>query len=245
MSFPRFTRKRVFLWISIAVIVAFLIPIATQFTLQPSQLWDLPLVGKTILVDAGHGGKDSGASSKEGLAEKEVTLKIATYLQEQLEQAGAYVVMTRDEDEELSDPEAHKLGKRKAQDLSRRVKMVSDVKADLVISIHLNSFPDSHVKGAQVFYNPLNEENKKLAEAVQAEMSRNLPNSQKVAKGKNDVYLLRESPVPTALVEVGFLSNPEEARTLASDSYQKKVSSTLYYGILEYYTGAKQTMVYR
>ncbi|WP_044641919.1 N-acetylmuramoyl-L-alanine amidase CwlD [Risungbinella massiliensis] len=245
MSFPRFTRKRAFLWITIAIIAAFLIPIATQFTLQPSQLWDLPLVGKTILIDAGHGGKDAGASSKDGLQEKEITLKIASYLQEQLEQAGAYVVMTRDEDEELSDPEAHKLGKRKAQDLARRVKMVSEVKADLVISIHLNSFPDTSVKGAQAFYNPLQEENKKLAEAIQAEMSRNLPNAQKAAKGKNDVYLLKESPVPTSLVEVGFLSNPEEATLLASDGYQKKLSTALYYGILEYYTGAKQTMAYR
>lgn len=240
MPIPKFFRKRPFLWIGAAFLLAFFIPIASKYTMTSGQLWDLPLVGKTIVIDPGHGGKDGGAVSKEGVVEKDITLPISLFLKDQLEQAGAYVVLTRDEDEELSDPEAHKLGKRKAQDLSRRVKLIEEVKADMVISIHLNAIPSSKYRGAQTFYNPLKEENKRLAEAIQKELIDNIEHSRKETKAKNDVYLLKNSPAPTALVEAGFLSNPEESALLAQESYQKKVSSAIYFGILSYYTGSNE-----
>lgn len=240
-SLPKFFSKRNLWWITIAVLFAFFLPVMTQVVLKPIQVWDLPLVGKTVVIDPGHGGQDGGATSTDGVLEKDITLKISNILRDQLEQAGAYVVMTREKDEELSDPEVNKIGKRKAQDLSRRVKLIREVDADLVISIHLNAIPSPRWRGAQTFYYPNGEENKKLAESIQSELIRNLENTDRKAKEIEEVYLLKESPTTTALVEVGFLSNPEEAALLAKDRYQKKIASSIYYGILKYYTGAKQS----
>ncbi len=199
----------------------------------------IPLLGKVIMIDPGHGGADGGAVSKDGLVEKEVTLKISKYLREFLQQAGAKVIMIRESDRDLSDPQLKGLSKKKTQDLMRRVELVRKSQPDLLISIHLNAFPGERWHGAQTFYNPANEENKKLASFIQKSLIVYLENTQRIPKAKNDVYLLKHSPVPTALVETGFLSNPKEASLLASKRYQKKVAAAIYYGILNYYSGKK------
>jgi N-acetylmuramoyl-L-alanine amidase len=196
-----------------------------------------PLTGKVVVIDPGHGGPDGGAVSKKGLVEKDITLKICFYLRDYLQSSGAYVIMTREKDMDLASPDTVKLRKRKAEDLLRRVRLARDKNADALVSVHLNSIPSTRWTGAQTFYNPTREENKKLATFIQSELIKNLRNTNRLPKQKGDVYLLKESTVPTALVEVGFLSNPGEAALLASEDYQKKVAASIFYGILGYYTG--------
>jgi N-acetylmuramoyl-L-alanine amidase len=229
-------REQKFLWLAISFLFGFLtIPMWFHLDMQQSwNTWTMPLASKVIVIDAGHGGIDGGAVSSDGLEEKEITLKVASYLRDFLQQSGAYVVLTRESDKDLAGVGNGK-SRWKARDLNQRLKLVKDENADLFISIHGNAFPGkSH--GAQTFYNPTREANKKLATYIQTEMVHNLENTHRVAKPKNDVYLLKYSPVPTALVEVGFLSNPVEAQLLRDEKYQRKIAASIYYGILAYHS---------
>lgn len=199
-----------------------------------------PLTGEVILIDPGHGGVDGGAVSKDGLVEKDVTLMISKYLRDFLQESGAYVVMTRETDTDLAESQTNRLSRRKAEDLMKRVQMIREKKANVVISIHLNAFPKSQYSGAQTFYHPSRDQNKRLASFIQQALIQQLENTDRIPKPKEDVYLLKESKVPTALVEVGFLSNPKETKLLRDEAYQRKVAASIYQGIIGYYSDQKE-----
>ncbi|MCY9659347.1 N-acetylmuramoyl-L-alanine amidase CwlD [Paenibacillus chondroitinus] len=202
--------------------------------------WTLPLSGKTIALDAGHGGPDGGASSKEGVIEKDINLAITLQLRDYLQQAGALVVMTRETDTDLADPSTKGYSKRKTEDLHNRADMINEKNADMFLSVHLNSIPSPKWKGAQTFYYTNNPNNSNLAALIQLELKRNLENTDRVAKpADKTVYLLKTLKIPSALVEVGFLSNPDEARLLADEKYQKMVAAAIYQGVLRFYAGEK------
>ncbi|WP_078551206.1 N-acetylmuramoyl-L-alanine amidase CwlD [Bacillus alkalicellulosilyticus] len=217
-------------------VVSLLFIIQYQFLSDDSTSWQLPLSGKVIVVDPGHGGLDGGATSKEGLLEKEVTLDIAFQLRDYLQEAGALVLMTREEDRDLADDDVRRVRDRKVQDLKRRVDMVNDSDADMFISIHLNAIPSPKWSGAQTFYNRSFDENKNMAKFVQDELRRNLENTTREAKPINNVFLIRKAEIPGVLVEVGFLSNPQEANLLSQKDYQQKVAASIYQGLLRFYT---------
>jgi N-acetylmuramoyl-L-alanine amidase len=201
--------------------------------------WTMPLSGKVIALDAGHGGADGGARSKEGLVEKNINLGITLYLRDYLQQAGAVVIMTREEDKDLANADTKGYSRRKTEDLKQRVQYVNQNKSDLFISVHLNSIPSSRYSGAQTFYSLSNADNAELATLIQNELTRNLLNTERLAKTIKTLYLLKTLKIPSALVEVGFLSNPEEARLMADRSYQQKIAASIYQGILRYYSGEK------
>ncbi|TYP67787.1 N-acetylmuramoyl-L-alanine amidase CwlD [Paenibacillus methanolicus] len=202
--------------------------------------WTMPLSGKTIVLDAGHGGVDGGAVSKQGDIEKDLNLAIALQLRDYLQQAGAIVHMTREGDYDLAGEDTKKISRRKTEDLVRRAQFVKDQGADLFVTIHMNSIPSPRWSGAQTFYYPNLPENERLAALIQDEIKRNLENTQRIAAKKNDIYLLKAmDTIPTALIEVGFLSNPGEAAMLADADYQKKVAASIYQGILRYSAGEK------
>lgn len=230
--------KKWFTYSTIAiVIVGLFIFVKYQFISNDSwSTWNLPLSGKVIVVDAGHGGIDGGASSKDGLLEKDVTLKIAKHLRDYLQEAGALVIMTRETDRDLADDDVSRVRDRKVQDLKRRVVLINDSEADLFISIHLNAILSPKWKGAQTFYNRTIEENESIAKFVQDEIRRSLENTNRVAKPIGNVYLLKKAKIPGVLVEVGFLSNVEEAKLLSTDKYQQKVAAAIYQGISRYYS---------
>lgn len=202
--------------------------------------WTLPLSGKTIALDAGHGGPDGGASSKAGVIEKDINLAITLQLRDYLQQAGAIVVMTRETDTDLADAGTKGYSKRKTEDLHNRADMINEKNADMFLSVHLNSIPSPKWKGAQTFYYTNNPNNSNLATLIQLELKRNLENTDRVAKpADKTVYLLKTLKIPSALVEVGFLSNPEEARLLADEKYQKMLAASIYQGVLRFYAGEK------
>ncbi|WP_027415383.1 N-acetylmuramoyl-L-alanine amidase CwlD [Aneurinibacillus terranovensis] len=201
--------------------------------------WSLPLSGKIIVLDAGHGGPDGGAVSKDGLVEKDVTLLITLSLRDFLQQAGALVVLTRENDTDLAHPNTKGLSKRKTEDLIRRARLVKENQGDLLVSIHLNAIPSPKWSGAQVFYHPAYEDSQRCAQLIQSEIRRVINNTDREAKRNHDIYILRASSVPAVLVEVGFLSNENEARLLSDTKYQKKMANAIYQGILRYYSGEK------
>lgn len=200
--------------------------------------WSLPLSGKVIVLDPGHGGPDGGAVAKSGLVEKHVTLSVSQMLRDYLQQAGAVVYLTREKDQDLADPDNRT--NRKRQDLTRRAQFVKQVNPDILLTIHLNSIPSPRYRGAQTFYYPSLEENMQLAMLIQDSFIQNLQNTKRIAKeAPNEVYLLKSAKVPAALVEIGFLSNPEEAELLADAAYQQKVAYAIYEGVMRYISGER------
>ncbi|WLR54997.1 N-acetylmuramoyl-L-alanine amidase CwlD [Mesobacillus subterraneus] len=197
--------------------------------------WNLPLSGKIIYLDPGHGGVDPGAGEEEPF-EKDIALNVTLKLRDYLQQQGALVVMTRETDVDLADKGLKGYSKRKVQDLKRRLDLINDSEADFFATIHLNAIPSSKWKGAQTFYSTNYKENKRAAKLIQDEMRRNLENTDRDAKAANSIYLLKHTNKPGVLVEIGFLSNPQEAENLKNEAYQEKVAASIYEGMLRYFT---------
>ncbi|WP_349410718.1 N-acetylmuramoyl-L-alanine amidase CwlD [Pseudalkalibacillus sp. SCS-8] len=197
--------------------------------------WNLPLTGKIIVLDAGHGGVDGGAVGEGNVHEKEIALNISLMLRDYLQQAGALVIMTRETDKDLAGEETKRIRHRKTEDLLKRTEIVNNSGADMFISIHLNAIPSSRWYGAQVFYNPAYDENEKVAKLIQHQIRSNLENTTRKAKPIGNVYMIRKAEIPGALVEVGFLSNPNERELLKTKLYQTKLAASIYQGILRFY----------
>jgi len=226
-------------WHLIVIIVTFVFLILCIPLLQKtSKTWNfrgLPLDGKVIVLDAGHGGPDGGASGGD-VIEKVVALSITNKLRDYLQGQGATVIMTRDGDYDLAEDGMKGYSRRKSVDLRKRVEIINGSNADLYISIHLNSLPRTSSKGAQTFFYGSLIENERFAKYVQAELRESLNNTHRLAKIINHVYLMKYSKVPGALVEVGFLSNYEETQQLRDEEYQDKLAAAIYRGVIRYYT---------
>lgn len=224
-------RKWLILW-ALVIMGILLLSIWGHRTLE---VFHVRTLDKVIVVDAGHGGIDGGAVGRSGVLESHINLEIALRLRKLLEQKGAIVLLTRDEDVGLYS-DTGRIRDKKNEDLRNRKKLIEESKADIFVSIHLNSFPQPQYYGAQTFYPKNSEESKKLAEIIQEELIRVLNNgNNRVSKEKGDVYLLKSCIIPTVLVECGFLSNDKEEKLLKSPTYQEKVAWGIYVGILRYF----------
>ncbi|SEN73468.1 N-acetylmuramoyl-L-alanine amidase [Mesobacillus persicus] len=216
--------------------------IILQYDFEENDAWkmqNLPLSGKIILLDPGHGGPDPGAVKEDGI-EKDISLSVSLKLRDYLQQQGALVMMTRETDIDLADKELKGYSKRKVQDLKRRLDMINHSDADFFASIHLNAIPSAKWKGAQTFYSGHYKESKRGAKFIQEELRRNLENTNREAKTSNDIYLLKNSKIPGVLVEIGFLSNPTEREMLKQEQYQEQVAASIYQGIMRYYTNERK-----
>ncbi|MBO8157521.1 MAG: N-acetylmuramoyl-L-alanine amidase CwlD [Bacillaceae bacterium] len=224
------------LWVSGLFMLVYLLQYPVQ-TEPAWENWSLPLSGKVIVLDPGHGGPDGGAINADGdILEKDVALQTSEILRDYLQQAGALVYMTREKDQDLADEGTKGLSRRKSEDIRKRVQFIKDKDPDFFISIHLNAIPSSRWHGAQTFYYPALEKSEKLAKLIQAEIRRNLNNTKREALAVNGIYILKHADRPGVLVEIGFLSNPHEADLLKSIDYQHKMAASIYEGILRYVT---------
>lgn len=185
------------------------------------------LSGKIIYLDAGHGGVDSGATYKE-IAEKDINLEFCYILMSKLENKGAKVYMTRYEDYDLALPYAYY---RKRSDLYNRASIINNSDADMYISIHLNSINSSKWSGTQVFYDDVNENNVKLANALKD----NLNIERKVLKLENQ-YMYSRIKKEGVLIELGFLSNASDRNILTSDKGKEDLANKITKGIVSYLT---------
>lgn len=190
---------------------------------------DYSLLGKTIYLDAGHGGKDSGAISRD-IIEKDLNLQLSKLLEKYLTEKGAYVFQTRDGDYDLSSSTIN----RKRNDLYNRAKIINDSKSDLYISIHLNSSTVSTWKGIQVFYTKTNKENKLLANTITENLKENIKNVKDI-KEENNYYMYPKIKIPGVLIEAGFISNPNDNYLLRKKEYQEKLLKDIVKGIEEYF----------
>lgn len=189
----------------------------------------LPLSGRIIIIDPGHGGKDPGTISNDTY-ESDINLQISKYLEIELTKMGATIILTREGDYDLSTPNARW---RKKSDFDNRINLINNSKANLYLSIHLNYLEDAKYYGAQVFYN--NEENKKIASSIQDVLNKELENDRTIKKIPNRTYMYSKLNIPGLLIECGFLSNYKEKELLKTPEYQQKLAKTITEGIINYY----------
>ena len=222
--------------IILAIIVLLTIMLYDVPVNQSWSSWSLPLSGYIFVIDPGHGGPDGGAESRDGTQEKDITLNIARYLRDYLNEAGALVIMTRETDTDLASSSTKGLSKRKLEDLKNRVSLANESMADFYISIHLNSIGSERWRGAQTFFYPVNKLNEEMAKSIQESLIINLQNTDRTPLPRNDILVLKYVEMPSTMVEVGFLSNPEEAKLLKDKDYQRKIAFAIYQGMLSYYS---------
>ena len=185
-----------------------------------------------VVIDVGHGGMDPGKVSPDGTKEKDLNLEIAKYLKDYLIAQDFVVYLDRDCDKDLATADSsHK----KSSDMRNRIQFFNEKKADYVISIHQNSFPDASSHGAQVFYYSKSDCGKKLANEIQKELLLFDDTNKRQAKENDNYYILTNSDMPTVIVECGFLSNYEEASNLQDENYQKQLAYYICKGFCKYW----------
>lgn len=198
------------------------------FSIQIISAQSLPLQDTIIMVDAGHGGRDSGTYYGD-ILEKDINLEIAKELEKELTKYGAIVYMTRKRDVDLSSiyDSAKKRG-----DLYRRLLLIKEKKCDLYISIHINWYDDNTLRGAEVLYNSINKENKVLAQSIMNRLKKESDSNRNIKT--TDLYMYRNTTTPGVLVECGYLSNPTERKLLQKEEYQKRLAKTITKGIIDF-----------
>lgn len=217
-------------------IILLILIIIILFIMQSNSIYSFKtftsINNKYIIIDPGHGGRDPGALGDLKKPEKDINLSISLKLKELLEQNGFPVILTRAEDVSIHDENAKN---KKASDLNNRKKIINENSTKLVISIHLNSFPQKKYYGAQVFYSTTFLESKQLGESIQLELKKFLDiNNERQAKPISNVILLKNLKVPAVIVECGFLSNPNEEILLNTENYQQKIAMAIYSGAVKF-----------
>ena len=179
-----------------------------------------------IVVDAGHGGVDGGATSCTGVLESKFNLAIAQRLNDLLNFLGYDTKMIRTEDISVY-TSGETIAQKKASDLKERVRIINETPNSILLSIHQNHYSDQKYKGAQVFYAGT-EHSQALAKALQSAFVATInPGSRREIKKSTGVYLMEHIRRPGVLIECGFLSNPVEEAALRTDEYQKKIGCVI------------------
>lgn len=200
-----------------------------------------PIV-RTVILDAGHGGEDPGAvSDYSGLREKEINLNIVMLIKDLLEKDNYKVILTRDSDKLDYSDEAKNILQKRKEDLTKRKKIMDESGADIVVSIHLNKFPQTKYHGAQAFFPPNSPNSQKLADAIQKSIRLNADNSndRSALVKKDQIMILKNLKTTTVVVECGFLSNSDEEKLLATEEYQNKLAAAIKSGIDNYYKASE------
>lgn len=214
--------------------------VSAGFLLMDSEKWVATFLAEknpakyTVVIDSGHGGIDPGKVSVDGAYEKNINLAIAKELQKVLSRNDCEVIMTRESDAGLyQESDTNK----KRADMAKRLEIMNGCEADVVVSIHQNSYSDATSKGAQVFYQAKSESGKQLATQIQKTLVEQVDTqNHRQVKANNDYYLLKNTTSTMVIVECGFLSNPQESQLLQQADYQKKLAEAIGMGVL-YYLG--------
>lgn len=223
MKILTINKRFIIVCLSFALIVTAVIAAATA-DFAPSAASN----GMTVVIDAGHGGRDGGVSGKTTrVTESEINLAVAKSLKHFLREAGYNVVMTR---ENMDGLYGSVTSNYKRADMQKRKQIINDAAPNLVVSIHQNFYPRSEPRGAQVFYAPSSEDGKTAAEQMKGVLKGALPSSDRQIKG-GDYYILQCTEYLSILVECGFLSNAEDEALLVTAAYQEKVAFAIAAGV--------------
>lgn len=222
--------------LTISIVSAFVLLAVCARVTEHAMPVSAPAAEKPVIVlDAGHGGLDSGAVGKSGLLEKDVNLSIVLGLRDMLEMSGFEVVLTRDEDISIYDAGTEGIRNQKLSDMDNRLEIVQSYPDSIFLCIHQNNFTDPQYFGGQMFYNNNNPNNRTLAQIMQNRFAiLQEGNDREIKLSGDELFLLKSNPNPSLMIECGFLSNPEEEAKLSTWEYQQKVAFTIYGGVMEY-----------
>ncbi len=190
----------------------------------------------TIIIDAGHGGRDSGAVGLGGSLEKDINLAISQYIGKLFELTNLDIQLTRRDDALL-----YKEGqesRKKFYDLYNRIEFSKQFARPVFVSIHQNKFPSEKYKGLQVYYSKNHDDSKKIAMLIQDKTKLYLQkdNNRKIKEAGKNIFLLKNIQCPALLVECGFLSNKEDEKNLNDEEYKKKIAFIIFSALLDYVT---------
>ncbi|MBQ8903720.1 MAG: N-acetylmuramoyl-L-alanine amidase [Oscillospiraceae bacterium] len=192
---------------------------------------------QVILLDAGHGGIDSGGVGINGAYEKDINLSIVKNLGALLTLSGYEVVYTRTEDISIYDNGVEGIRNQKISDMENRLEIIERYPESIFLSVHQNQYTDKAYFGGQMFYTTNNSGNFRLATIMQNKFAElQTGNDRNVKLIDNNLYLFKNTKQPALLIECGFLSNENDAANLSTPEYQKKVAFTIYRGLTEYLT---------
>lgn len=191
------------------------------------------LAGKRFVIDAGHGGRDGGAQSANGIQEKTITLGVAQELAHLLRQAGATVYLTRNHDTSLTTDRDR--GHHQQSSLKARTVYAKSKHPDAFVSIHCNGAPSPNWRGAHVIYLRGNEQGHDLAAGMQQAFRQLLLPTRRSIDDTTTLYLLKRIKGPAVLAEIGFVTNPEEAAALKTKAYQRRVAFAIYASLMAYF----------
>ncbi|MFZ7104447.1 MAG: N-acetylmuramoyl-L-alanine amidase CwlD [Peptococcaceae bacterium] len=243
MKFKFFTVKKIPVFISIALVFLCVSSFSYWFYQigqfdRHIQTLSWVVASKKIVIDPGHGGIFPGKVGKNGLIEKDINLAISEKLAGILSESGAMVIMTRNKDTDLVNPDLQgRFLAKQRSDLENRVKMANDYSADLYISIHCNSTPSERWTGAQTFYDENNKAGEVLAKSIQNQIVKQLRNTKREALIRKNTFLFEQLQIPTVIIECGFISNPNEAKLLSQEEYQYRMAYAIYSGLVKYLAG--------
>ena len=189
-----------------------------------------------IIIDPGHGGVDGGAVGAQGILEKDINLEISFILRDLFVLNGFEVVMTREEDISIHDPDARTIRQKKRSDLHNRLALTERYSENIFISIHQNKFGDPAQRGTQVFYGPNHPGSELLALTLQRNVTTMMQpeNRREHKRGNDNLFLIYNARSPAVLVECGFLSNPEDTRNLSDPEYQARFAFAIFVSVVEY-----------
>lgn len=223
------------LFLSKRIFILFMVPamLLLGMALPYSVMAPAPLSGLVIIVDAGHGGIDPGAN-RPGILEKDINLAVSLKLKNVLNRYGAKVVLSRNQDIDLSgECDNAKIKSRYRRDLAARIELAEESDADLFISIHANSTQNSKRRGAESFYYSQSAQGKALANSIQAELMKVVQAAPEAFAA--NYFVLRRNRIPATLIELGYITNIEERVLLQSPDHQQKLAEAIGAGILSYY----------
>ena len=189
----------------------------------------------TVIVDAGHGGEDSGAVAFDNTYEKEINLSITKKITLLFDIFGINYVSLRNSDVALGDASFPTVRERKVSDIYKRFEIINSYNNSVLLSIHQNFFPLENYSGTQVFYSD-SEEAEIIAQCIQNKIVKMLQNTntRKIKKTSKDIYLLDKAIRPSVMVECGFMSNNLELSLLKDKIYQQKMSYLITRGMMNY-----------
>lgn len=192
-----------------------------------------PVTEHIVVLDAGHGYPDGGATNSDGISEADINLSIIMKLQELLEASDCQVILTRSDENGIYDADAKS---KKTSDLKNRIEIINNSSADILVSVHLNKISQSKYYGWQSFFQEDNESSETLAKSIQSNLNYAIQKTNKrEALSISNIYLMDNSTIPSVIVECGFLSNPEEAILLQDDEYQSELAWGIYTGIMDFF----------
>jgi len=199
--------------------------------IDKSQITSVNAIGKkTIVLDPGHGGEDSGTIGYNGVLEKDLNLMISERLAVIFKFAGYEVIETRKEDVMLYDKSSDYRGRKKIMDLATRLNITNDVSPDIFVGIHMNAFPEAKYSGLTVYYSPNTQQSHTAGALLRENVIKYLQpeNNRELKAAGSNIYLLNRIHSPAILIECGFLSNPEECAKLSNEEYRHVLSFVIF-----------------